>query len=89
MAKTYTVTAPLAIVRNSEQGGRQEYVYQGSPLPSYVSGEEVQRLLDADLIAEVGQAEEDGVTPVTTSDQLNTTLLVEPAKQPAKSTTSK
>lgn len=86
MAKSYTVTAPLAIVRNSQQGGRQEYLYQGSVLPSYVDAEELKRLLDGDLVAETSQAESDGVTPITSPDQLVTSVLVPPATGSGTST---
>lgn len=85
MAKTYTVTAPLAIVRNTQQGGRQEYLYQGSVLPGYVSSEEAERLVEAGLVASQSDAEEAGVTPATSPDQLNVEVLVAPGKeQPAK-----
>lgn len=83
MATSYVVMAPLAVVRNSEQGGRQEYLYQGAPVPSYVASDEVKRLLDDGFIAAVGDAED--VTPATSADQLNTDVLVAPGKeQPAK-----
>jgi hypothetical protein len=84
MAKTYVVTAPLAIVRNSEQGGRHEYLYQGAPLPGYVAAEERDRLVDAGLVAAQGDA--GGTTPATSPDQLNPAVLVAPSapsRQPA------
>jgi hypothetical protein len=80
MATTYTVTAPLAVVRNSEQGGRQEYLYQGSPVPSYVSAEEIKRLVDDGLVSKHDDAEEAGVTPASSPDQLNTDVLVAAGK---------
>lgn len=66
MSKTYTVTSPVVVLRNPEQGGRQEYVYQGSVLPSFVTGDDVTRLLDEGHIAEVGATL---VTPISTPDQ--------------------
>jgi hypothetical protein len=83
MATSYVVTAPLAIVRNSEQGGRQEYLYQGAPVPSYVSSDEVKRLADAGLIAGGNDDDAKATTPATTPDQLNADVLVQ-APAPAK-----
>lgn len=68
---TYIVTAPLVVLRNPEQGGRQEYVYGGSPLPSFVTGEDRKRLVDEGHVATQGAAEKDGVTPITTPDEVD------------------
>ncbi len=73
---TYSVVAPLVVVRNSEQGGRHEYLYQGALVPGYVSAEDVQRLQTDGLIAPVAGALHLGVTPATSPDQLNRTVLV-------------
>lgn len=71
--KTYTVSSPLVIVRNPEQGGRQEYLYQGSPLPGYVTDAERDLLLaDGHLTSDSA-----GLTPVTTPDE---GTLAEPVK---------
>jgi hypothetical protein len=83
MATPYVVTAPLAVVRNTEHGGRQEYLYQGAPVPSYVSSDEVKRLSDDGLIASTGDAE--SVTPATSPDQLNPDVLVPSGKSTSDS----
>ncbi len=54
MASKHQVTAPLVIARTKE--GPRIYLYQGAVVPDNVSGEEVERLVEAGLVAEEDKA---------------------------------
>lgn len=69
MAKTYTVTAAVAVVR--DEAGKIRYYYQGAVLPRDLPSDELTRLADAgllgvedDLVART--SEEVEVAPSTT-----------------------
>jgi hypothetical protein len=53
---TYTVTAPLVIVRPTDDDGRiagpDVYVYEGGTLPDFVKGDNLQSLLDSKMVEE-------------------------------------
>lgn len=51
---TYTVTAPLVIVRDKD--GADQYLYQGAELPDYVDTER-RKQLEADGMVEKAKAE--------------------------------
>lgn len=48
----YQVTGPLAIVKGKD--GKIRYCYTGSPIPSDIDDEQVQRLVVDGLVSEVG-----------------------------------
>lgn len=90
--KTYVVVAALAIVRNPEQGNRQEYLYQGAPVPDYVGADDLKRLEEEKFIASTSVAEKAGVTPISTPSDLAADAAAvdsaESKKAPAKATAS-
>lgn len=44
----YTVTAPLVVVQDEQ--GSYHHIYQGAPLPKFVSDEDAERLAEGGLI---------------------------------------
>jgi hypothetical protein len=58
----YVVKAPLIVVANPENGGRDVYIYEGAPVPSAIPAERIKDLLASDLIkkAEEPPAESKG-----------------------------
>lgn len=46
---SYSINAPLVITRNED--GSDLYLYQGSPLPSHVRGDELKRLKDGGFLS--------------------------------------
>lgn len=53
---SYVVKAPLIIVTNPENGDRDAYLYQGAPVPSFVSEERLASLEADDLIEKAAEA---------------------------------
>lgn len=53
----HVVTAPLVIVK--DEAGAQHYHYQNAILPSYVSAEDLSRLTEDGLIAQVKEESQD------------------------------
>jgi len=50
MTMGYIASKPLVITKRED--GSDLYLYHGSPVPGHVKGEELQRLLDGEFIAE-------------------------------------
>ena len=63
---TYKVVAPLVIVKNPENGNKDQYLYAGAGVPSYVRDEDLKRLLAEKLIAKTAEA---SGSPDTTPDE--------------------
>lgn len=61
---SYIVTSPLVIVRNPEQSNRDEYLYEGAPLPSFVTGDPLTTLVADGHVAAVEVPEVVEVEPV-------------------------
>lgn len=52
------VTAPLVLVKDPQ--GATQYVYQGAPVPEYVDGDVLARLVADGLVSEEDAGSEDG-----------------------------